>query len=211
MTITRLVHSCLLIENNGLFVVVDPGNFSYGEERVKPAELPRIDYIVITHEHDDHCWPEFIQEILVESPKAQIIGNSEVSAKLEASNIKSSFILPEFMTAQSRKHAALWQNLPRPENTVFTLWNQITLLGDNREIDQVACAETIAFPIVAPWGSLVDAIDRLIANPPKRVIPIHDWHLSNAGKLWYQQRMVSALEPAGIEVLQMGDTDSVDI
>lgn len=211
MKITRLVHSSLLIENQSVRVLIDPGDFSFHDDRIDPTTLNDIDYILITHSHDDHCYAPFVQAVLRVSPGATIISNDEVADKLKIDGFSVSTSTPEFLNSELRTHAALWKGAPRPQNTLFTLWDTITVCGDNREIADSKHAPVVAFPITAPWGSMTDAIDRLIEAKPDIVIPVHDWHLSTEGKQWYQQRMAAALEPAGIKLLQIGDTESIDI
>ncbi len=40
----------------------------------------------------------------------------------------------------------------------------------------------LAMPFIAPWGSLVAAVDRTRLVEPRYVIPIHDWFLSDPGR-----------------------------
>ena len=200
----------MLVEDTRANVLIDPGNFSFKDPSVVVEALPNIDYILITHKHPDHCFPEFISAVLETSPDARVVGNEQVSSVLEKVGITVETSPPDGIEMTTLQHAKLWQDMPQPQNSVFTLWGELTHFGDNRELENVETADTAAFPIVAPWGSLVDAIDRLIAHPPKRVIPIHDWHLSEAGQAWYYQRAKDAFEGHAIELLSVGPTESID-
>jgi len=213
MKITRLVHSCLLVEDSRANVLIDPGEPSYNDPTVQANTLPLIDYILITHAHEDHCSPNFINQVLKQSPAAKVFGNSEVVELLKEHGITVNQTMPDGFEMTNLKHAKHWRDLPQIDNAVFTLWGELTHFGDNRELNNVNFADIVAFPITAPWGSLADAIDRLIEpeNPPKKVIPIHDWHLSANGQKWYYQRAKEVLDNFGIELLQIGPIDTIDI
>ncbi len=64
MKITKYNQSCLLIETNNKRILVDPGNIGYTDE-MYDKEWSDIDYILITHKHDDHCLAEIINKIVV--------------------------------------------------------------------------------------------------------------------------------------------------
>lgn len=61
LTITRITHSCHLIQIGELTVLTDPWfsekTFYHPGEPVarQPSELPRLDAVLITHHHYDHC------------------------------------------------------------------------------------------------------------------------------------------------------------
>jgi L-ascorbate metabolism protein UlaG (beta-lactamase superfamily) len=61
LTITRIAHSCHLIQIGGLTVLTDPwfserAFYHPGEPvALSVAQLPRLDAVLITHHHYDHC------------------------------------------------------------------------------------------------------------------------------------------------------------
>ncbi len=61
LSVTRLAHSCHLIEIGGATILTDPwftftATYDPGERMdVTVDELPALDAVVITHEHYDHC------------------------------------------------------------------------------------------------------------------------------------------------------------
>jgi L-ascorbate metabolism protein UlaG (beta-lactamase superfamily) len=61
LVITRITHSCHLIQIGGLTVLTDPwfserAFYHPGEPiALQPSELPRLDAVVISHRHYDHC------------------------------------------------------------------------------------------------------------------------------------------------------------
>ena len=73
MMITKFGHSCLLVEEEGVRVLFDPGDWTIEQNTVE-----RLDAICITHEHGDHCSIPSLQEIRKKNPNATIYTNSGV-------------------------------------------------------------------------------------------------------------------------------------
>jgi hypothetical protein len=46
---------------------------------------------------------------------------------------------------------------------------------------------------------------------PQAVIPIHDWHLSDEGKVWYYELAEKTLSQAGIQFFPIGDSQPIEI
>ena len=69
---------------------------------------------------------------------------------------------------------------PGPENAGFHIGGVLTHPGDSHSF--VESMPILAMPFMAPWGSLVDGVDRARLVKATHVIPIHDWPLSEGGK-----------------------------
>lgn len=70
MKVTKLVHSCLLVEKDGKKILVDPGLYSWQSAAVKSTDFSDISAVAITHNHPDHFNPEFAKVIKEASPNA---------------------------------------------------------------------------------------------------------------------------------------------
>ncbi|KKU76691.1 MAG: hypothetical protein UY03_C0028G0012 [Parcubacteria group bacterium GW2011_GWA2_47_64] len=73
MNITKLGHCCMVIEEAGVRIMTDPGAYSTLQD-----EARNIDYIFITHEHQDHFHLESLKVVLKNNPKAKIVTNRGV-------------------------------------------------------------------------------------------------------------------------------------
>ena len=62
MRITKYIHSCLLLEEDGHKLLFDPGKFSFVEGLVKPAQFNDVETIAISHEHPDHIDIDALKE-----------------------------------------------------------------------------------------------------------------------------------------------------
>ena len=78
MNITKLGHCCLVLEENGMKILTDPGSFT--TEPVKA--VTGINIILITHEHTDHYHIESIEAVLKNNPGAVVVSNSAVAKLL---------------------------------------------------------------------------------------------------------------------------------
>ena len=87
MTITKLGHCCLIIEENGLRILTDPGTYSTSQNEAK-----NIDLILITHEHPDHYHVDSVKTILANNPQVKIITNTAVAKLLQKENIESAIV-----------------------------------------------------------------------------------------------------------------------
>lgn len=56
MKVTKFGHCCLLIEEEGLRILTDPGSYS-----TRQNDVQNIDVILITHEHPDHLHIESLK------------------------------------------------------------------------------------------------------------------------------------------------------
>src|SRR6478672_2473638 len=94
MKITKLVHSCLLVEMPepvNRTVLFDPGMMS----TVDVDSLKYLDDILITHEHGDHKDIELIKKLVAKFPDVRITSTDEVVKQLAAESLKASAKAPE--------------------------------------------------------------------------------------------------------------------
>ncbi len=183
MRLTKLVHSCLIVESEGKKALVDPGNYSWQSGIILPDVLGEIDYIIVTHAHPDHLDPQFAAVINDKSPNALWYGPPEVVSVLKTQGIDGSSTseLSDVKFIPS-KHANLhpWMK-QQPDHTSFVLFKDLLISGDHQDFSEMHGAKYLAGAFTAPWGSIVagaQMIERM--NPrPEKYIPVHDWHLND--------------------------------
>ena len=105
-SIQNLGQTGLKIDIDDLTVVVDPYLSNSVEDLVsadlvrqvpipyKPEDLTDVDWILITHDHMDHCDPHTLPALAIASPKAKFIAPSSVRLKLVQWGISSQRIIP---------------------------------------------------------------------------------------------------------------------
>lgn len=87
MKITKFGHCCLLIEENGVRILTDPGTYS-----TQQSEVKNTDFVLITHEHADHFHIDSLKALLKNNPQAKVITNKSVCVLLEKENIAFSIV-----------------------------------------------------------------------------------------------------------------------
>ncbi len=196
MRITKYVHSCLLVEEQGKTVLFDPGTYSTEHNDLDIAYLKKVDVLLITHEHQDHLDIPFVRLLAEKFPDLKILSNASVAALLEREGIEASSKGNEFVSMESAPHEQLLENQSIPENTLFTLWGRFLHPGDSLHFEKTA--EILALPLQAPWGSFVQAIAKAVLLKPKLVLPIHDWHWRDEARKNLYERARAHLKEHGI-------------
>jgi L-ascorbate metabolism protein UlaG (beta-lactamase superfamily) len=177
MKITKLGHCCLLIETKDKRILTDPGSYTVEAH----SKLESIDYILFTHEHQDHYHLESLKKILDKNPEAIIYSNSSVSELLDNEGIKNklvkngdSILLGEIsIVGIGEEHVQMHKDIPLSSNLGFFIDEKLWYPGDaftNPEIE----VEILALPVSGPWMKIGEAIDYAILIKPKVAFPVHD-------------------------------------
>lgn len=196
MKISKFVHSCLLVEEQNISILIDPGSYTYQEKALNPSLLNKLDFLLITHEHQDHMYLPLIKEIIKKFPHIILISNQQVADVLDKEGLKVQIHGNEVIKLREEQHEKLL-DIPLPQNTLFTLFNKVTHPGDSLQFHSTS--EILALPIQAPWGSFVAAVEKAVSVKPKIVIPIHDWHWRDEAREALYERAKKYLEKFGIK------------
>lgn len=206
MRITKVGHSCLGIEEGSLKILLDPGNYN------PLPQAESIDVILITHEHDDHCYLPAIQEVLKKNPAAEIITHEAVGKKLETVGLKWTAIADgetlERLPAQAgkgvkiasygTKHARIHRDIPIVANTGFLIADRLFYPGDSC-YEPLISVEILALPVAAPWMRLEECIEYAKTIKPKIAFPVHDGMLKPEARGSSRALPEKLLAPHGIK------------
>lgn len=209
MKITKYVHSCLLIEDHGVAILIDPGGYSTGSGLLNVNELPKLDSVLITHEHPDHMDADFLKLLQERLPELLVAGSQSAVGKLEDEGVKVSTDLPEGTTAEDASHQPLPWRTPVPDNRAFTVFDKLTHPGDSLEITKTA--SVLALPLQAPWGSTKEALDMALRLQPEKIIPVHDWHWRDEARTSMYAKAEKFLKGYGIKFLPVENGRSVEV
>lgn len=175
MKITKLGHSCLLVEMPAPVdrtTLFDPGVMS-----VVPVDsLKYLDDIVITHGHGDHFDIEVIKQLVAKFPNVHITAPDEVVMRLNTESIPASSAASEGIVFFDSPHEVVrpLMNSEPPQEIGVHYLDLLSHPGDSHSFSETKAI--LALPVQAPWGSTVDAIALGLQLKPKYIIPIHDWH-----------------------------------
>ena len=199
MKITKLVHSCLLVEMPdpvNRTVLFDPGEMS----TVDVDSLQYLDDIVITHVHGDHLDMELMKKLVAKFPDVRILTTNEAAEQLKAEGITASTTPQEGMELFDSPHESVEPLFPSPEEIGVHYLGKLSHPGDSHSFTETK--EILALPVSAPWGSSIRAINLAIQLKPKYVIPIHDWHWRDEARESMYDRIAGALEKEGITFIK---------
>ncbi len=217
MKLTKLVHSCLLIESNHGRTLVDPGNYSWQSGVVLPEHLQNINNVAITHVHPDHCDENFVKAILANSPNAVWFGPTDVQLTLSTWGINNFATEALGIKPVDSKHTHLAPWFPNdPDHTSYLIDDTILISGDCHSISDGLDAPIFAAAVNGgPWGSVLDFVRMIetMKNRPKQVVPLHDWHWNTDARKAIYARLVEVLPQFGVSftALEDGVATSIDL
>ena len=199
MNITKLGHSCLLVEESNARILIDPGAYSEGHTKIDDVKV-----ILFTHEHPDHTDPASLAEILKRNPEAEIWCNEGVGAVLTGAGINWGPITAGerrdvngmSVEAYGKDHAIIHPTVPSVVNTSYIIQGLLCVTGDAFAVPPRPI-EILALPVCAPWMRLAEAIDFALTVKPKKCFPVHDGFLKFGGQFHRLPGIV--LEKNGIE------------
>ncbi|TSC96542.1 MAG: beta-lactamase domain-containing protein [Parcubacteria group bacterium Athens1014_26] len=199
MKITKFGHCCLLIEENGARILIDPGSYSTQQNTVK-----NIDIVIITHNHQDHFQMDSLKAILKNNPQAKIITNKSIGALLEREGIVFNVVengqsITEkgiLIEGFGDKHALIHSSRPSIQNTGYFIANKLFYPGD-AFINPQKQIDILALPVSAPWETIAESIDYALELKPKICFPVHDGGIKAPGVFYRIPPEV--LEPKGIK------------
>ncbi len=210
MKIQKLGHCCLIIETKGKRILTDPGSYTVEAH----SKIRDIDYILFTHEHQDHYHIDSLKTILSNNSKAIVYANNSVSDLLKIEGIghvlvnnKDEILLGIGADSISllgigEKHAEMHSSIPVSSNTGYFIDNRLWYPGDSFT-NPNKVVEILALPVSGPWMKISEALDYALLLKPKKVFPVHD------GTRFGSAHILPAkvLSPQGIEFVVMVEGD----
>ncbi len=208
MRLTKFGHSCLLVEDGGARMLLDPGSFSEGFE-----ELEGLTAVCLTHQHGDHLDPERVRRLLDRNPGVRVVSDEgsakalgEAGADVEVVHDGDELELGGLGVAVAgRDHAVIHPDVPVVPNVGYLVGGRLFHPGDAFTVPGQA-VEVLAVPAGAPWLKLAEAVDYLRRVAPRVAFPVHEKVLSEGGiSLHYRQlEQLGARGGTRFEVLDDG-------
>jgi L-ascorbate metabolism protein UlaG (beta-lactamase superfamily) len=175
MKLTKLGHSCFILDINNTRILFDPGVYT-----VKYATIENIDIICISHGHADHLDMDLLKEILKNNSPV-IITNADVANTLKLEGIEAKVIANgevininnTVIEAYGEKHIFVRPNFDAGNNIGFLINETFFYPGDNYTLPNKPI-EVLAMPSAGPWVKLDEALAYAIKVNPKKVFTVHD-------------------------------------
>jgi L-ascorbate metabolism protein UlaG (beta-lactamase superfamily) len=201
--ITKLRHSCLLVEEGEARVLLDPGNFSRGFD-----ELTGLTGVLITHQHPDHVDKERLGAVVSANPHARVFADEATAAQLAEVGIEATAVhegdSPQVgvdVRVFGKDHAVIHPDIPIVPNVCYLIAGRLFHPGDSFTVPS-APVEILALPTSAPWLKLAETVDYLRTVAPRIAIPIHEAHLVSPDLYYGRFR---DLAPDGTDVRILDD------
>ncbi len=205
MKITKFGHCCLLIEEQGVRILTDPGSYSTAQ-----TEVTNINIVLITHEHGDHFHVESLKILLKNNPQAKVITNKAVGKYLDSEGIQyqtledgENVTINEILfEGFGKDHAIVYKVVP-VENTGYFINNKFFYPGDSFTNPNKP-VEILALPVAGPWMKLSEAIDYALNVKAKITFPVHDGILRDTTLGSYMPSKILGENQLKFEVLEIG-------
>ena len=183
MNVTKYTHACIVLEEGGQKIVIDPGSWT--------TDLPELAYVaavIVTHNHADHFNADHLAAIANSNPGVQILGTQEVADSLAAPRVTTvspgqtvtigNFNLEFF----GGKHAQVHASIPAIQNVGVLVNDTFYYGGDSFAVPTDRTISVLAMPVSAPWLKMAEVIDYYNTIKPRVCIPTHNALLSEIGQ-----------------------------
>ncbi len=213
MRLTKHVHACVMLEERGRTLLIDPGVF----EPRAPELLSQADAVLISHAHPDHFDRAALEAELARRPSLPIVGLEAVVGGLAEIGTAVEFVEPGDRTdvvgfdvdVFGGLHAEIYPQEPRVPSVGYLVGGRVYHPGDSYQVPDIAVA-TLLVPVSGPWTRFPDAAAFLSAVSPRRAIAIHEAALSEIGLTMLDAHLGKVGRvPIPLERLEVGDSTDV--
>lgn len=183
MELTRLGHSCVLVDTGAARLLFDPGTFSHDFE-----QLSGLDAVLVTHQHPDHLHLARLPALLGANPEAVLVVDEGSAPRVAALELAVRTVRPgeDLSVAGARiavvggAHAVIHPDIPGIANNGYVIDDGAFYHPGDSLVVPPQDVDVVAVAIGAPWLKVSEAVDFLRALVPRVAVPVHDGFLSNS-------------------------------
>ena len=180
MRITKLGHCAMVLEIEGVKLLIDPGSYTIEQQNA----LTGLHGVLITHEHADHLHIESLKAVLANNPIAIIIANASVAKIIEekfadtvvtvVGDGQTTMVKDVLIEGFGKDHALVYPpNAGLVENTGYFVANKFYFPGDNFH-NPGKKVDVLALPVAGPWMKIADAVDFAKIIKARVAFGVHD-------------------------------------
>lgn len=181
MKVTKYGHACVVLEEQGSRLIIDPGEFT-----PDLGDVSNTVGVVVTHIHGDHFDPNTIAKILDANPNLQVWSTAQVAEQLTTPAVtvvqggSTATAGPFQLRFFGGQHATIHPAYP-PDQNIGVAVGDFYFPGDSFAVPEGLPVKTLAVPSSAPWLKVAEAMDFITAVKPTQCFPTHNALLSDAG------------------------------
>lgn len=213
MRLTKLGHSCLLVEESGARLLLDPGNLSAGFE-----ELEGLTAVLFTHQHADHLDQQRLRGLLDRNPGVRVISDPGSAEPLGQAGVEVEVVADGQeldvggvgVRVAGRDHAVIHPDIPVVPNVGYLVGGRLFHPGDAFTQPGQPVA-VLAVPAAAPWLKVSEPIEYLRAVRPRVAVPVHDQVLSTAGRSIHYRQLEQLGAKEGTTLRSLDDGVPVEL
>lgn len=209
MRLTKFEHACVLVEDGGARILIDPGTYSHGFE-----SLTGLTAILITHQHADHIDLDRIGGLVSYNPQADIFADDATTALLAERDLTATTVtegdrldVGTEVTVHGINHAVIHPDIPVIPNVGYLVSGRLFHPGDAFTVPTVP-VDALCLPTGAPWLKVAEAVDYLRRVAPRLAVPIHEAVLARPA-MHYGLFERLALDGTTVTVVPPGETTTV--
>lgn len=210
MKLTKYQHACVVLEEQGKRLVIDPGGWTQLDA------LTGVVGIVITHVHADHCDANNLAQLVTANPGVQIFGTQQVADALAGQQItvarpgQTVQVGPFAIAFYGGQHATIRPSMPADQNIGLLVNSAFYYPGDSFTTPNVP-VRMLALPVSAPWLKFSEAADFLTAVQPQACFPTHNAILSEVGEGLIDRLVGGVCQEVGTTYHSLKPGESIEI
>lgn len=211
MTITKFEHSCIVLEDQGAKLVIDPGQFSPSF-----VSSPDIRCVIITHSHIDHLNSKMLAQIVQDNEDVKIFAPQEVAdahSDLPITHVSPGIGIqakPFTLEFFGGLHAIIHPGWAPVQNIGVCVNDVFYYPGDSFALPNKDIM-VLAVPASAPWMKVGEAMNFLVNVGAQLTIPAHDALLSEVGMKVHDGLLEKAADGANLTYRRLAIGESITI